>query len=621
MGAYENVGIIRDRSQEIYGQVIQGIGQQTAQGIISYNQKQEKLQEEKEKTNTYNQNMWFDIDRNENKLLQKNLADYKGKKGKLFDKYTDSARNLLNGVGDEGSADYKMGAKRAQFLIKTSKNLSKEDTDKYTKIVNRYDSYMGNSLRTAGSIIAENKEWENINGGEDGQKFVFKGQGIEQLRNRMTYFALSGKAPLDGVTYDTDVYAGENGESMVKAEITYDENSKAFLDLSEEYQKEIKANGMKLTFDQDWEDWSEDGLMSEINQGLDIEKTKKNIQFNQKDTDKISPTYAATSANYSEDSGGQTSNFTDQVINMTKLNAETLPLAQAKAKTMIAGDIGELEDYIGYTLGQGGQGFSLSDTKKKFSVIGQEKEMTIDEMRKDPKVFQEWITSLTKDHFIQESLGSDYEKRMATPDDVKLINDLNTENDIINQTGSLTTDMQVYVKKIAGSKYSSSTGPTAYEKNLNIQNQKIVTANKDLSLLLQEQSMPTFNAGVQSEEGAKFIETVQKLPNISINAKDIFTVGTNQGFKVQGLETAVTVHSGMTEPELKEAIMIANGATVKEIEKYDFGKAKREAEEAKKAAETKVQMDLLLDPPTEYRKRFPKGGITTSGTKPIVYKG
>ena len=69
MGAYENVGIIRDRSQEIYGQVIQGIGQQTAQGIISYNQKQEKLQEEKEKTNTYNQNMWFDIDRNENKLL------------------------------------------------------------------------------------------------------------------------------------------------------------------------------------------------------------------------------------------------------------------------------------------------------------------------------------------------------------------------------------------------------------------------------------------------------------------------------------------------------------------------------------------------------------------------
>jgi hypothetical protein len=455
MGAYENVGIIRDRSQEIYGQVIQGIGQQTAQGIISYNQKQEKLQEEKEKTNTYNQNMWFDIDRNENKLLQKNFADYKGKKGKLFDKYTDSARNLLNGVGEEGSADYKMGAKKAQFLIKTSKNLSKEDTDKYTKIVNRYDSYMGNSLRTAGSIIAENKEWENINGGEDGQKFVFKGQGIEQLRNRMTYFALSGKAPLDGVTYDTDVYAGENGESMVKAEITYDENSKAFLDLSEEYQKEIKANGMKLTFDQDWEDWSEDGLMSEINQGLDIEKTKKNIQFNEKDTDDISPTYAATGANYSEDSGGMTFNFTDQVVNMTRLNAETLPLAQAKAKTMIAGDIGELEDYIGYTLGQGGQGFSLSDTKKKFSVIGQEKEMTIDEMRKDPKVFQEWITSLTKDHFIQKSLGSKYKKRTATPDDVKLINDLNTENDIINETGSLTTDMQVYVKKIQGSKYKT----------------------------------------------------------------------------------------------------------------------------------------------------------------------
>jgi len=467
MGAYENPGVIRDRSGEIWGQTIQNVGQQFAQGITSYNQKQEKLQDEKEKTNTYNQNMWFDIDRNENKLLQKNFTDYKGKKGKLFDKYTDSARNLLNGVGEEGSQDYKMGAKKAQFLIKTSKNLSQEDREKYTKIVNRYDSYMGNSLRTAGSIIAENKEWENIDGGEDGQKFVFKGQGIEQLRNRMTYFALSGKAPLDGVTYDTDVYAGENGESMVKAEITYDKTSKAFLDLPKEYQEEIEANGMKLTFDQDWEDWAEDGLMSEINQGLDLEQTKKNIQLNQKDTDTISPTYAATSANYSEDSGGQTSNFTDQVINMTKLNAELLPLAEAKAKTMIAGDIGELEDYIGYTLGQGGESFSLSNTKKKYTIISgkKEKEMTIDEMRKDPKVFQEWVGNLTKDHFIQESLGSEYQKRIATEDDVKLINDLNTENKIINDTGLLTTDMQVYVKKIAGSKYKSSTDNNNNDKD------------------------------------------------------------------------------------------------------------------------------------------------------------
>ena len=588
MGAYENVGIIRDRSQEIYGQVIQGIGQQTAQGIISYNQKQEKLQEEKEKTNTYNQNMWFDIDRNENKLLQKNFADYKGKKGKLFDKYTDSARSLLNGVGEEGSADYKMGAKRAQFLIKTSKNLSKEDTDKYTKIVNRYDSYMGNSLRTAGSIIAENKEWENINGGEDGQKFVFKGQGIEQLRNRMTYFALSGKAPLDGVTYDTDVYAGENGESMVKAEITYDENSKAFLDLSEEYQKEIKANGMKLTFDQDWEDWSEDGLMSEINQGLDIEKTKKNIQFNEKDTDNISPTYAATGANYSEDSGGMTFNFTDQVVNMTRLNAETLPLAQAKAKTMIAGDIGELEDYIGYTLGQGGQGFSLSDTKKKFSVIGQEKEMTIDEMRKDPKVFQEWITSLTKDHFIQESLGGDFKKRIATPDDVKLINDLNTENNIIDIAGPLTTKMQVYYKEIKGKEYKTdddnSGGLTDTQINLKSKETAAVKHLNSFGAKLEEAEInppPKFvpGGGDTPEAVSKWKNSIQKLgSNIKVDVKTPVKEGGNTGYPVTvlnqrtGKNITRTIDSGMSPNQVKMAIFQMQGATDEEIEKYKYGK-------------------------------------------------
>ena len=59
----------------------------------------------------------------------------------------------------------------------------------------------------------------------------------------------------------------------------------------------------------------------------------------------------------------------------------------------------------------------------------------------------------------------------------------------------------------------------------------------------------------------------------------------------------------MSEEEIKENIMIANGATEEQIKKADFGKAKREAAK-------KVEMDLLIDPPTEYRKRFPKGGVT-----------
>ena len=168
---------------------------------------------------------------------------------------------------------------------------------------------------------------------------------------------------------------------------------------------------------------------------------------------------------------------------------------------------------------------------------------------------------------------------------------------------------RIYYEESNPSETYNEEKPTAYEKNISLKEQNIITANKDLSLLLQEQSMPTFNAGVQSEEGAKFIETVQKLPNISINAKDIFTVGTNQGFKVQGLETAVTVHSGMTEPELKEAIMIANGATVKEIEKYDFGKAKREAAEKKKQEEI------------EYQKKIDNiVGTMKERQEPIVYE-
>ena len=460
MGAYEDVKPIRDRSNEIYGQVIREIGGITVKGITSYNQKQEILDKEKDKMNFYNQNLWFDIDRNENKLLQKNLGDYSDKKGKLFDKYKVEITSLLNGQGEEGDDDYVMGAKRAQYLLKTEKNLGKDLEDKYSNIVQRYDNFMASSLRTAGSIYGEAAEWDNIDGGGDGQKFVFKGQGIDQLRNRMTYFALSGKAAPDGVTYDTDVYAGEKGESKVRAEIKYDKESQAFKDLPEAYQKQIEDNGMKLVFDQDWGDWAEDGLMSEINQGLDLEKTQANINFKDEKTKKISPTYSTSGSNYSESSGGTTTTYTDEVINMPKLRQETLPLAEAKAKTMIAGNIGELEDYIGYTLRQGGQEFSLSDTKKKYEVIfnGEKVSMTINEMRKDPKVFQEWITRLTQDSFIEESLEGSYEKRIANSDDIELINNLNIKNQVIDLTGNLTEKDEVYVKKVEVSRYKTTEG-------------------------------------------------------------------------------------------------------------------------------------------------------------------
>ena len=460
MGAYEDVKPIRDRSNEIYGQVIREIGGITVKGITSYNQKQEILDKEKDKMNFYNQNLWFDIDRNENKLLQKNLGDYSDKKGKLFDKYKVEITSLLNGQGEEGDDDYVMGAKRAQYLLKTEKNLGKDLEDKYSNIVQRYDNFMASSLRTAGSIYGEAAEWDNIDGGGDGQKFVFKGQGIDQLRNRMTYFALSGKAAPDGVTYDTDVYAGEKGESKVRAEIKYDKESQAFKDLPEAYQKQIEDNGMKLVFDQDWGDWAEDGLMSEINQGLDLEKTQANINFKDEKTKKISPTYSTSGSNYSESSSGTTTTYTDEVINMPKLRQETLPLAEAKAKTMIAGNIGELEDYIGYTLRQGGQEFSLSDTKKKYEVIfnGEKVSMTINEMRKDPKVFQEWITRLTQDSFIEESLEGSYEKRIANSDDIELINNLNIENQVIDLTGNLTEKDEVYVKKVEVSRYKTTEG-------------------------------------------------------------------------------------------------------------------------------------------------------------------
>ena len=537
MAGYENIPLIREKEADVYAQLGRVTGQLIGQGVAGYMQKQAKLDKEKEKLDLYNQNLWFDIDRNENKDLQKNLTDYRGKKGKMFNDFSNEASSLLNGVGEEGAQDYQMGAKKARFLMKTSKNLSQDLKDKYTKIVNRYDTFMSSSLRTAGSIIGEAKEWDNINVGGDGQKFTFKGQGIDQLRNRMTYFALSGKAAPSGVSYEKDIYAGENGESMVRVVTNYDMESETFLNLPKSYQDKIRNNGGKLVFDQNWEQWADDGLMSEIGQGLDLEKTYENIDFKDKNS-KITDQYQVTSreTEISNDKLTQT-DYENSLVNVPLMNSKTQVLARAKAKTMISGNVEELSNYIGYTLRQGGQDFKLSGDKK-YDIDGDGKaDYTIDEMKAN-NTFENWVTRLTQDSFVENALAPDgYIQSVATEEQAEKINSMNTD-DQFNVDGVVAGKTLIWTKKTQGgtrqNKQSKDVNRNTWtteitnrnDRNLKLfqdaDNKKPVESPRGDRRITYSETTGTWTAQVKAGVGGVYVPDAQIKPSKNVNDFDGF---------------------------------------------------------------------------------------------------
>tara|TARA_R110001592_G_scaffold200805_3_gene449670 strand:- start:2268 stop:3911 length:1644 start_codon:yes stop_codon:yes gene_type:complete len=537
MAGYENIPLIREKEADVYAQLGRVTGQLIGQGVAGYMQKQAKLDKEKEQLDLYNQNLWFDIDRNENKDLQKNLTDYRGKKGKMFNDFSNEASSLLNGVGEEGAQDYQMGAKKARFLMKTSKNLSQDLKDKYTKIVNRYDTFMSSSLRTAGSIIGEAKEWDNINVGGDGQKFTFKGQGIDQLRNRMTYFALSGKAAPSGVSYEKDIYAGENGESMVRVVTNYDMESETFLNLPKSYQDKIRNNGGKLVFDQNWEQWADDGLMSEIGQGLDLEKTYENIDFKDKNS-KITDQYQVTSreTEISNDKLTQT-DYENSLVNVPLMNSKTQVLARAKAKTMISGNVEELSNYIGYTLRQGGQDFKLSGDKK-YDIDGDGKaDYTIDEMKAN-NTFENWVTRLTQDSFVENALAPDgYIQSVATEEQAEKINSMNTD-DQFNVDGVVAGKTLIWTKKTQGgtrqNKQSKDVNRNTWtteitnrnDRNLKLfqdaDNKKPVESPRGDRRITYSETTGTWTAQVKAGVGGVYVPDAQIKPSKNVNDFDGF---------------------------------------------------------------------------------------------------
>jgi len=418
MGAYDNPAIIRDRSAEIYGQAAASFGAAVGKGIMNYSQSKAKQRKEADEQNLKDRNIMLKIDLAYDKEYQENYNAARKSETPMLDSFESSAKALLNGT------DTTMGAKQARYEYMTKKNLTEKEKTERLKIINDYQKFMGDATFNMGSLIAEKEEYANYTRSDLGRKSTFKGSGIEKTRNMFTYLALNNNSAPEGVTYEKRLYAGPNGENMVYAKTTFDENSSTFKSLSQSDQDEIRKNGMSLVFDQNWNDWRKDGFLTDIMQGLDSEKMQESIKFKD-DSGGLTADFSTDLSLKVRSESGSDITSQQSVVNTPLLLENLYQPASDRASVVMDGTPQEQNDYVAFTLGRKGSDFDRNKTK-----IGPNNE-TFQEMVNNGTA-KEFITKETQELFLEDNLtkgfGKDkvgYVKRKASPEQAAAINKLN----------------------------------------------------------------------------------------------------------------------------------------------------------------------------------------------------
>lgn len=418
MGAYDNPAIIRDRSAEIYGQAAASFGAAVGKGIMNYSQSKAKQRKEADEQNLKDRNIMLKIDLAYDKEYQENYNAARKSETPMLDSFESSAKALLNGT------DTTMGAKQARYEYMTKKNLTEKEKTERLKIINDYQKFMGDATFNMGSLIAEKEEYANYTRSDLGRKSTFKGSGIEKTRNMFTYLALNNNSAPEGVTYEKRLYAGPNGENMVYAKTTFDENSSTFKSLSQSDQDEIRKNGMSLVFDQNWNDWRKDGFLTDIMQGLDSEKMQESIKFKD-DSGGLTADFSTDLSLKVRSESGNDITSRQSIVNTPLLLENLYQPASDRASVVMDGTPQEQNDYVAFTLGRKGSDFDRNKTK-----IGPNGE-TFQEMVNNGTA-KEFITKETQELFLEDNLtkgfGKDkvgYVKRKASPEQAAAINKLN----------------------------------------------------------------------------------------------------------------------------------------------------------------------------------------------------
>ncbi len=393
MGAYENPAIIRDTSGQIYGQAIASFGQSIAKGISIYGQKAQEANRKAQEKIERQQRIAYDIEDKAYAQANKNYAELASKDPSLVDQFKKQTELLLRGN------DENIGAIKAQTLLATQNDLTKEERQNYRDIVNRAQTFQISAIEGGGKILADLEDQKGILAQDIASTHAWVGSNeLEKDTSMLTSYVLGNKKA-DGLTGSKELVPGENGSMIVKVTSTVDENSNLFKNLDEETKEFLKNNDYKLEWKKNINEWNE-GLIDEIPEKADYNQMSITNGFESKEGS-ITPEYIV---------GGETgvskiiSNGkifdakyidVDGFINSQSFQKDML----GKASGYLARGNGQLSSFMTYKMRDGS--FNVNEFKKQTT----------------PQQEQEVVNALIED--FKNTKLSDLEQRKATLQDVK----------------------------------------------------------------------------------------------------------------------------------------------------------------------------------------------------------
>ena len=176
----------------------------TLEGIVAFQNEQQAIADKKQEV--------FDLAWNQQSLTQSSTLqdtvdelEEEGVQDSLIKDAQKIQKDLMNGIGEEGDADYKMGSIEAATILATRSGLTKEKREEYQDIVNKANSNLKNTMRSAGVIMTDVESILKYKGTPGpGKEEHWGGNNFEeQLGTQLAGFAMANTVSYTHLTLPT----------------------------------------------------------------------------------------------------------------------------------------------------------------------------------------------------------------------------------------------------------------------------------------------------------------------------------------------------------------------------------------------------------------------------------
>lgn len=409
MSAYENPGLIQgDKSGQIYGQAMANFGAQFLSFAQNYVARQDAFAKEQAAENARIQEIGYEIEEAAYNKANENYLELQKTDPSLAEQMKTQTATLLNGVGNPGDENYKMGAIKAQTILKTQGNLSKEKRQELRTIVQNAKAFQDRMLQGGSDIMADLEDMDNIKPQDIGNTHYYVGNTLQERLTSQYSAAVLKNQPPPGATTSKALRSDENGMPIVSVTTEFDAESdagKQLLQKFPELKDQIKDGKISFNWERSVDDLG-DGFIKKIPEGTNIDQTFMDVgAANEKGLTRQMMVGTPQSKRVASGAAGVDNLQTIQYINTPGLNSDPAFNATVKSKMegLISLDPGEVRAYIKNTLKQG----------SNFDYAGFAK------MSSDQKV--QVLVDLEKKRLIETKL-TEYPSRIATEEDAAYLN-------------------------------------------------------------------------------------------------------------------------------------------------------------------------------------------------------